>query len=411
MIMYTSSEVKGMIPNMKKTIKDYNLENKKVIIRCDFNVPIKDGVITDDTRIKASLKTINYALETGAKLILLSHLGKVKESSDLDKNNLYPVSIRLSELLGQPVKFSNKTRGEELEKLVDNLETGEILLIQNTRYEDLDGKKESSCDLELSKYWASLGEIFINDAYGTCHRKHASNVGISNFLPNGLGFLVEEEVTKLDSIITEETHPFIVIMGGSKVSDKIKVIENLIQKCDKLLVGGGMAYTFLKAKGYNVGRSLVDEESLDFCNKILNNYNHKLVLPIDNIVSSSIESDNYQEKDIENMNAEDIGLDIGPKTIKLFQENLSSAKRVIINGPMGLFEKEIYANGTKSIYDYLTKNNIKTLVGGGDSAASVNKLSDASKFYHISTGGGATLEYLEGIILPGISAIHEKEEN
>lgn len=396
---------------MKKTIKDYELNNKKVIIRCDFNVPIKEGIITDDTRIKASLKTINYALKQGAKLILLSHLGKVKEESDLIKNNLYPVSIRLSELLERPVLFSDKTRGEQLEKLVNNLKNGEILLVQNTRYEDLTGKLESTCNQELAKYWASLGEIFINDAYGTCHRKHASNVGISSYLPSGLGFLVEEEVTKLDEILNEKTSPFIVIMGGAKVSDKIKVIENLIKKCDKLLIGGAMAYTFQKAQGYNTGSSLIDEESLEFCKNLINEYKDKLVLPIDNIVSQSIDSDISEEKTFDNMKNSDIGLDIGPKTIELFKEHLSTAKRVVINGPMGLFEKESYANGTKSIYDYLIENNIKTLVGGGDSAASVNKLSDASKFYHISTGGGATLEYLEGVILPGISAIDEKEEN
>ena len=223
--------------------------------------------------------------------------------------------------------------------------------------------------------------------------------------------MVEEEVRKLDEIMNEGTSPFVVMMGGAKVSDKIKVIENLIQKCDKLLVGGGMAYIFLKAKGYDVGSSLVDEESLDFCNKILNNYDDKLILPVDNVVSVSLDSDVCNIKDIDNMDSNDMGLDIGPKTIELFTNHLKDAKRVIVNGPMGLFENEKYANGTKSIYDFLVKNNIKTLVGGGDSAASVNKLSDASKFYHISTGGGATLEYLEGKILPGISEINEKEED
>ena len=392
---------------MKKTIRDFNLNDKKVIIRVDFNVPIKDGVITDDTRIKASLKTIQYALSNNAKIILLSHLGKVKEESDLEKNNLYPVSIRLGELLNKEILFSEKTRGSELDDLVNNLKSQEILLIQNTRYEDLEGKLESGCDEELAKYWASLGDVFINDAYGTSHRAHASNVGISKYLPSGLGFLVLEETTKLDGIMNEDTHPLVVIMGGAKVSDKIKVIENLVNKCDKLIIGGGMAYTFLKAKKYNIGGSLLDEESIEFCEKILNLYSNKIILPRDHVVSTSLESDNVKIKLIEETNDDEMGLDIGPKTIELYQSILKDAKRVIINGPMGCFENELYQNGTKAIYDFITTNNIKTLVGGGDSASSVNKLSDKEKFYHISTGGGATLEYLEGKELPGVVAIND----
>ena len=376
---------------MKKSIEDFYLKNKKVLLRCDLNVPIKNGIITDDTRIKASLKTINYILDNGGSCIILSHLGKVKEQSDLLKNDLYPVSVRLSELLKKEVKFSKNTSGPEVSQMALNLKPGEIMMLQNTRYEDLDGKKESSCDLELANFWASLGDIFINDAYGTCHRAHASNVGICKFLPSGLGFLPIEEITKLDSIIKEDTHPFVVIMGGAKVSDKIKMIENLINKCDKILIGGAMAYTFLKASGYNIGKSLLDSDSLDFCKNMLEKYQDKIILPLDSIVSSSIDDVNNQIKDIEKFDEFDMGLDIGPKTIDLF-------------------EKEEYSHGTKSIYDYIVKNNIKTLVGGGDSASSVNKLSDKTKFYHISTGGGATLEYLEGKTLPGISAIDEKEE-
>lgn len=393
---------------MKKTIKDYDLNNKKVIIRCDFNVPLKDGIIGDDTRIKASLKTIKYALDNNAKVILLSHLGKIKEKSDLEKNNLYPVSIRLSELLDKEVFFVNTTRGKDLEDKVNSLKPSEVLLIQNTRYEDLEDKKESTCNEELAKYWASLGEIFINDAYGTSHRAHASNVGIAKYLPSGLGFLVEEEVNKLDNILKEDTHPFIVIMGGAKVSDKIKVIENLITKCDKLLIGGGMAYTFLSSLGHNVGSSLIDTVSLDFCRDILNKYSNKIILPLDNLTATSLESTTCTLKTIDEMSDTDMGLDIGPETIKHFTSILSTAKRVVVNGPMGCFENEMYSNGTKSIYDFLTQNNIKTLVGGGDSASSVNKLSNKELFYHISTGGGATLEYLEGKTLPGISAINEK---
>ena len=393
---------------MKKTIRDFDLNNKKVIIRCDLNVPIKDGIISDDTRIRASIKSIRYVLDNGGCAIILSHLGKIKEEADLAKNDLYPVSIRLSELLGINVKFSKETRGTILDEMVKNLNIGEVLLIQNTRYEDLDGKKESSCDDELSRYWASLGDIFINDAYGTCHRAHASNVGISKYLPNGLGFLVEEEVTKLDEIMHEDTHPFVVIMGGAKVSDKIKIIENLVNKCDKLIIGGGMAYTFLKSMGYDIGSSLLDNESIDFCRDILNNYKDKIILPVDSVVSDSIDSNNYSIKRIDNISDNEMGLDIGPLSIDLFCDNLRGAKRVIINGPMGLFENNIYSKGTKSIYDFIVNNNIKTLVGGGDSASSVNKLSNPKMVYHISTGGGATLEYLEGKLLPGIGAINEK---
>ena len=394
---------------MKKTIKDYQLENKKVIIRVDFNVPMKEGIITDDTRIKRAIPTIKYAIENGAKVILLSHLGKVKEESDLQKNDLYPVSIRLQELIEKEVFFSNKTRGKELEEKVSSLKKGEILLIQNTRYEDLIGKKESTCNEELAKYWASLGDIFINDAYGTCHRKHASNVGIANYLPSGIGFLVEEEINKIDGILEEDTHPFVVIMGGAKVHDKIKVIKNLIQKCDLLLIGGGMAYTFLAARNYPIGKSILDEESMEFCKEILNTEEEKIILPVDHLVSGSITSDKVSIKRICDTTELDMGFDIGPQTIQLFKEKLSSAKRVIINGPMGCFENPNYQEGTKEIYQYLTDNHIKTLVGGGDSAASVNQLSNPKSFYHISTGGGATLEYLEGTVLPGISVIDEKK--
>ena len=393
---------------MKKTIEDFNLENKKVIIRVDYNVPIKDGIIQDDTRITASLKTIKYAIDHNAKIILLSHLGKIKEEQDLEKNNLYPVSIRLGELLNQKILFSNTTRGKELENMINNMKNKDILLIQNTRYEDLNNKLESSCDEELSNYWASLGEIFINDAYGTCHRAHASNVGIAKLLPNGIGYLVQNEIEKLDSIMNENTHPFVVIMGGAKVHDKMKVIENLGSICDKLLIGGGMAYTFLKAKNYEVGNSLIDEEGLDFCKEMLEKYKDKIILPIDHIVSTSLENEETRICNIEDTKQNESGYDIGPKTIKLFQENLQNAKRVIINGPMGLFENKHYQTGTKSLYDYITSHQIKTLVGGGDSASSVNQLSDKNKFYHISTGGGATLEYLEGKILPGIEVINEK---
>ena len=386
---------------MKKTIKDYNLNGKRVIIRCDFNVPITDGKIDDDNRIRMSLKTINYAIDNNAKVILLSHLGKIKEESDKEKNSLEIVSVRLSELLNRKVIFSHDTKSEELTRLVNNLKEKDVLLIENTRYEDLNGKKESTCDMELAKYWASLGDIFINDAYGTCHRAHASNVGIARLLPNGIGFLVEEEITKIDSVLKENTHPFIIIMGGKKVSDKIPIIKNLINKCDLLLIGGAMSFTFLKAKGYNVGNSIVDVENISFCKDMLERYHNKILLPIDIINENK---DNVKVDYIK----DDIGYDIGINTINLYCDKIKDAKRIIVNGPMGMFEDKDYENGTRRIYECISENKIKTIIGGGDSASSVKKLGFDGIFYHISTGGGATLEYLSGENLPGISVIEDE---
>lgn len=387
---------------MKKTIKDYDYKDKKVILRCDLNVPIDNGIITDDTRIKESLTTINYLIEQEAKIIILSHLGKVKTEEDKTKNSLYPVYRKIKELLNTNVYFSNETRGKKLEETISKLKNKEVLLIENTRYEDLEGKKESSCDEELSKYWASFGDIYINDAYGTSHREHASNVGISKLLPNGIGFLIEKEITKLDEIMNENTHPFVVIMGGKKISDKTLVIENLIDKCDKIIIGGGMCFTFLKSINIEVGTSIVDDQNIDFCKNILNKYRDKILLPLDIVTS------NKEIKDINNIEQNDIGYDIGPRTIELFTENLKDAQRVVINGPMGVFEEEDFAKGTNAIYKCLKENNIKTLVGGGDSAASVNLLGYNDSFFHISTGGGATLEYLSGKKMPAIEIIDNK---
>ena len=388
---------------MKKTITDYEYNNKTVIIRCDLNVPIENGKITDDTRIKESLKSINYLIKNNAKIIILSHLGKIKTEEDKINNTLYPVYIRLKEYLNTNVYFSKETRGEQLEKLVDDLKPKEVLLIENTRYEDYPDKLESGCDEELSKYWASLGDIFINDAYGTCHRGHASNLGIEKYLPNAIGFLVEKEITKLDEILNENTHPYTIIMGGKKISDKTLVIDNLITKCDYLLLGGGMCFTFLKAKGINVGKSIVDEENISYCKDILIKYKDKIVLPIDIITS------NNQIKNIDNLEKDDIGYDIGPETIKLFINIIKRSKRIIINGPMGVFEEKNFQKGTKSIYQTIKDNNIKALIGGGDSAASAVLLGFEDAFYHISTGGGATLEYLTGKPLKALESIEDKK--
>lgn len=388
-----------------KTIKDINLDNKKVIIRCDFNVPMKEGKIVDDTRITAALPTIQYAINNNAKIILFSHLGRVKEKEDLEKNNLEPVAKRLEELLNQPVTFIDETRGEKLEKAVNNMKVKDIILVQNTRYEDLDGKKESKNDKELGKYWASLGDVFVNDAFGTIHRAHASNVGIASHLTSCIGFLIEKELNALKEL-DNPTHPFIVILGGAKVSDKIGVIKNLVTKADKILIGGGMAFTFLKAEGYEIGNSLLDEENIEFCKNIVRDYPDKIVLPVDFAVTTEFsEKEEYKVKDITSLEYNEMGLDIGPNTEKLFENYLKEAKVTVWNGPLGVYEFEKYKQGTNHILQFIVDNNIKTILGGGDIVAASSSSGYKEKVYHASTGGGATLEYLEGKTLPGLEAI------
>ena len=390
-----------------KTIKDLNIENKKVLIRWDFNVPLKDGKIGDDTRIVSSLQTINYCLEKNAKVILLSHLGRVKEEADLEKNNLAPVAKRLEELLERPVTFIDETRGEKLEEAINNMKDGDVVLIQNTRYEDLDGKKESKNDEELGKYWASLGDVFINDAFGTIHRAHASNVGIATNLPgnSAFGFLIEKELTALSTLDNPEK-PFMVVLGGAKVSDKIGVIENLVTKADKILIGGGMAFTFLKADNYEIGTSLLDEENLEFCKRILKEYGDKIVLPVDVAVTTEYSNDEeYKVRLINEIEYNEMGLDIGPETKEAFASHLKNAKTVIWNGPLGVYEFEKYKKHTDELLQFLVDNDIKTILGGGDIVAAAAAANLKEKVYHASTGGGATLEYLEGKALPGIEAI------
>lgn len=393
-----------------KTIQDFDLNNKKVIIRVDFNVPHKGDQITDDNRIKMSLETIQYALSKGAKVILMSHLGRVKSEEDKIENNLEIVLPRLEQLLNQKVLFSSVTRGQELEEKVNQLKPGQALLVQNTRYEDLDGKKESSNDLELSKYWASLGDIFINDAFGTCHRSHASNVGIASLLPSGIGFLVEKELKALDMKNAEK--PLSIILGGSKVSDKISLIENLAQIADYILIGGGMAYTFLKASGIEIGSSLLDEDSIPFCQKMLQQYSDKIILPIDSVNAVEIkENTEYRECFINEIKPNEIGLDIGYNTAKLFRSYLEKSKTIIWNGPVGMFEVKPFDQGTKAICEVLKNIPAKKIVGGGDTASAVIQLGYQNIFDHISTGGGASLELLEGKKLPGVEVIYEKKHH
>ena len=394
-----------------KTIKDVNIDNKKVIIRVDFNVPIKEGKIVDDTRIVGALKTIKYCLNHNCKVILLSHLGRVKEEADLAKNNLAPVAKRLAELLEQDVLFCEQTRGEELEEIVESMNGRDVLLVQNTRYEDLNGNKESKNDPDLGAYWASLGDVFINDAFGTIHRAHASNVGIANNLESAAGFLIEKEMNAL-SVLDNPEHPFVVILGGAKVADKIGVIENLVTKADKILIGGGMAFTFLKAKGYEIGKSLLDEENIEFCQRILADYGDKIVLPVDFAVTHEFTNDEeYRVRNAKELAKDEMGLDIGPETLKLYEDIVDDAAIVIWNGPLGVYEFEKYKKHTNELLEHIVENNIKTILGGGDIVAAATTAGYKDKVYHASTGGGATLEYLEGKTLPGLEAIEQVKES
>ena len=392
---------------MKKTVRDYNLNNKKVIIRCDFNVPMKDNKIIDDNRIRESLETILYCINHNAKVILLSHLGRIKTKEDLEKNSLKPVATRLSKLLGQNVVFVPKTRGKEVEEIVANMNPKDVILLENTRFEDLDGKKESTNDIELGKYWASLGDIFINDAFGTIHRSHASNVGIASNIPNGIGFLVEKELKHL-SKLENPNRPYAVILGGAKVSDKLGVIENLITKADYMIIGGAMAFTFLKAEGYETGKSLVEDDFISNGKELLKKYPNKIILPKDVVVAKEIgENQESIIKKITDLSNDDIGLDLGTNTINYLKEILKNVKTVLWNGPLGYYEIEKYQQATKEILKFLTENNIETILGGGDIVAASQELGYKEKVSHASTGGGATLEYLEGKKLPGLEIIEE----
>lgn len=399
----------------KLTVEDLDLKGKKVLMRVDFNVPVKDGKVGDDNRIVAALPTIKYVFEHDGKAILFSHLGRVKKEEDKPGLSLRPVAERLSNLLQKPVTFVPVTEGKQLEDAIANMKDGEVLLVQNTRYEDVkDGeyvKRESGNDPELGKYWASLGDVFINDAFGTAHRKHASNVGIATNMPGkaAAGFLMEKEIKFLGDAVDNPQRPFVAILGGAKVSDKIGVIDHLLEKADKIIIGGGMAYTFFAAQGKKVGNSLLEKDKIDVAKQIMDKAGDKLVLPVDNVVADKF--DNDANTKIAEGNIEDgwEGLDIGPKSIKLFESVLKDAKTVVWNGPMGVFEMPNFAKGTLAIGRFLgTLSNATTIVGGGDSTAAVKQLGVADQLTHISTGGGASLTYLEGKTLPGIAAISEK---
>ncbi|EMF0156176.1 phosphoglycerate kinase [Enterococcus hirae] len=394
----------------KKTVKDIDLKDKKVLVRVDFNVPLKDGVITDDTRIKAALPTINYVLEQGGKAILFSHLGRVKTEEDKEGKSLAPVAKRLGELLGKEVTFVPETRGAELEAAINGMKDGDVVVFENTRFEDIDGKKESKNDANLGKYWASLGDVFVNDAFGTAHRAHASNVGIaSTGIPTVAGFLMEKEIKFIGEAVEEPKRPMIAILGGAKVSDKIGVIENLIPKADKILIGGGMTYTFYEAKGIKIGNSLVEADKVELAKELIEKAGDKLVLPIDNVCAPEFSND-VETQVIEGDIPEGLmALDIGPASVKLFADTLQGAKTVVWNGPMGVFEMSNFAKGTIGVCEAIANlEDATTIIGGGDSAAAAEQLGFADKFTHISTGGGASLELLEGKELPGLAAINDK---
>ena len=394
----------------KKTVKDIDVNGKKVLVRCDFNVPIdsETGKITDNRRIRAALPTIQYLLDHNAKVILCSHLGRPKGEFNL-KYSLKPVAEELSKLLNKDVKLAKDVIGENAKELTANMKEGDIVLLENVRFH----KEEEQNDPEYSKALASMAEIYVNDAFGTAHRAHSSTTGVADYLPAVSGFLIEKELEFLGGALENPAHPFVAILGGAKVSDKIGVIENLLDKVDTLIIGGGMAYTFYKAQGHHIGTSICEEDKLDLAKSILEKAQEKgvkLLLPVDNHVSSEY-SNNGEEKMVNSTEIPDgfMGLDIGPKTIEKFEEAVKDAKTVVWNGPLGVCEFDKFATGTKAVATMLSKIEATTIIGGGDSAAAIEKLGLADKMTHISTGGGASLEFLEGKTLPGIACLQDKE--
>ena len=389
---------------MKKTIRDVQVEGKRVLVRVDFNVPLAEGNVADDTRIRAALPTINYLLEHGAKVILMSHLGRPKGQA-VDGLRLNPVAERLSELLGRPVRKLDDCVGPEVEAVVAEMQPGDVILLENVRFHSGD----ESNDPALAKELASLADIFVNDAFGAAHRAHASTVGVAEYLPSVAGFLMEKELTFLGQTLTAPEHPFVAILGGAKISDKIGVIDNLLTRVDGLLIGGGMANTFFKAQGYEIGRSLVEDESLDVARKMLERAGERLALPVDVVVADRFDAQARSKVVPVDQVPEDWAiLDIGPETVELFQRKLAGAKTVVWNGPMGVFEFPRFAAGTEAIARILAEAGATTIIGGGDSVAAVEQAGLADKMTHISTGGGASLEFLEGKELPGVAALLER---
>lgn len=403
----------------KKSIDDINAKGKRVLVRCDFNVPLKEGKITDETRIVAALPTIQKLINDGGKVVLCSHLGKVKNGPN-EGESLAPVAERLSEKLGKKVTFVSdyNVTGEATTKAVEAMQEGDVVLLQNTRFR---GAEETKNGEAFSKELADLADIYVCDAFGSSHRAHASVEGVTKFIKakgglNVVGYLMQKEIDFLGNAVEDPVRPFVAILGGAKVADKLNVISNLLEKCDTLIIGGGMAYTFLKAKGYEIGKSLVDETKLDYCNEMIEKatkLGKNLLLPVDSVtikdfpnpIDAPVETETY---DVTNMPAEREGCDIGPKTAELFADAVKSAKTVVWNGPMGVFENPVLAKGTIAVAKALAETDATTIIGGGDSAAAVNQLGFGDKMSHISTGGGASLEFLEGKVLPGVAAADDK---
>ena len=398
----------------KKSVDDINVKGLRVLCRCDFNVPLKDGKITDENRLVAALPTIKKLISDGGKVILCSHLGKPK-GEPKPEMSLAPVAVRLSELLGQEVKFAadDEVVGPNARAAVEAMKDGEVVLLQNTRYR----KEETKNGEALSKDLASLADVFVNDAFGTAHRAHCSNVGITEYVDTAVvGYLMQKEIDFLGNAVENPVRPFVAILGGAKVADKLNVISNLLEKCDTLIIGGGMAYTFLKAKGYEIGKSLLDETKIDYCKEMIakaDSLGKKLLLPVDTVITSEFPNPIDAEIATESLlsdaiPADKMGMDIGPKTIELYSDAVKTAKTVVWNGPMGVFENPILAAGTKAVAAALAETDATTIIGGGDSAAAVNQLGYGEKMSHISTGGGASLEFLEGKELPGVAAANDK---
>ncbi len=396
----------------KKTLRDLDVASKTVLVRVDFNVPMEDGKITDDNRIRQAVPTLEHLIEKKAKVVCFSHLGRVKSEDDKTKLTLKPVAEALSTHLERDVTFVPETRGEALEKAIKALKPGEVLMFENTRFEDLDGKKESKNDPDLGKYWASLGDVFVNDAFGTAHRAHASNVGIAaNIKESAAGFLLEKEIEFIGNAIEDPARPFIAILGGVKVSDKIGVIKNLLEKADMILIGGGMSYTFLKSQGVEVGTSVVEEDKLELAENLLKDAYGKIVLPLDFRVTKEFSNDSPSRiADVNEIQPDEMGLDIGPATLEKYQKLLKNARTVVWNGPVGVFEFENYRNGTLGVCQTLANlDEATTIIGGGDSASAAINFGFADAFSHISTGGGASLEFLEGKTLPGLDCLDDAE--
>ncbi len=393
---------------MKKTIKDINIEGKSIVLRCDFNVPIENGEILDDARITASLETINYLIDKSCKIVILSHLGKVKSESDKEANSLKIVADRLGHLLKRDVIFPGVSSGEELISKVESMNPKDVMLLENTRYEDVPDNKESGCDEKLSKFWASLGEVFVNDAFGTVHRCHASNYGISKYLPTVIGFLVEKELKALDILINSIERPFTVIMGGAKLEDKIPLIESIVPKSDYLLLTGGIANTFLKALNFNIGFSICDKASIPKVKEIMLQNKNKILLPLDAVVGNKYDHNYARYSLINEVKDDEVIGDIGIRTINKYKDVINNSKTIFVNGTMGKYEELKFENGSEEMYKVLAKCPAKVVIGGGDSLSAVKKFKLDDRFFFLSTGGGATLEYLTNPNLKCLERIEDK---